>query len=223
MPSPDHCSVRRDARVSQTSRLTVRVELTATRMVAGGDALGRIDDGRVALIDGALPGERVRIEVTANKADLVRGRVVEVLEASAGARRAAVRARAGRLRRLRLAARRRRNAAATQARHHPRRTQPHRAHHRRAARGTGPAADRGLPHDGARARRRRQARVPQAPVARPGDDRLVPGRAPRDRRAPARGQVRPRHRGDVARRRRYRRAGRAGRTGGDRSWISRPM
>ena len=39
-------------------------------MVAGGDALGRIDDGRVALIDGALPGERVRIEVTANKADI---------------------------------------------------------------------------------------------------------------------------------------------------------
>ena len=51
-------------------------------MVAGGDALGRIDDGRVALIDGALPGERVRIEVTANKADLIRGRVIEVLEAS---------------------------------------------------------------------------------------------------------------------------------------------
>jgi 23S rRNA (uracil1939-C5)-methyltransferase len=51
-------------------------------MVAGGDALGRIDDGRVALIDGALPGERVRIEVTADKADLLRGRVVEVLEAS---------------------------------------------------------------------------------------------------------------------------------------------
>jgi 23S rRNA (uracil1939-C5)-methyltransferase len=63
--------------------LTGCVELTATRMVAGGDALGRIEDGRVALIDGALPGERVRIEVTADKADLLRGRVVEVLEPSA--------------------------------------------------------------------------------------------------------------------------------------------
>ncbi len=62
--------------------MTGCVELTATRMVAGGDALGRIDDGRVALIDGALPGERVRIEVTADKADLLRGRVVEVLEPS---------------------------------------------------------------------------------------------------------------------------------------------
>jgi 23S rRNA (uracil1939-C5)-methyltransferase len=58
------------------------VELTATRLVAGGDALGRADDGRVALIDGALPGERVRVEVTANRSDHLRGRVVEVLEAS---------------------------------------------------------------------------------------------------------------------------------------------
>src|SRR5205814_1199566 len=48
-------------------------------MVAGGDALGRADDGRVALIDGALPGERVRIEVTANRADHLRGRVLELL------------------------------------------------------------------------------------------------------------------------------------------------
>ena len=62
--------------------MTVRVELTATRMVAGGDALARAEDGRVVLIDGALPGERVRIEITANKADLLRGRAVEVLEAS---------------------------------------------------------------------------------------------------------------------------------------------
>jgi 23S rRNA (uracil1939-C5)-methyltransferase len=58
------------------------VELTATRMVAGGDALARADDGRVALIDGALPGERVRVEITANRSDHLRGRVVEVIEAS---------------------------------------------------------------------------------------------------------------------------------------------
>ncbi|HUI49643.1 MAG TPA: TRAM domain-containing protein, partial [Acidimicrobiia bacterium] len=56
--------------------------LTATRMVAGGDALARADDGRVVLIDGALPDERVRISVTADRADHLRGRVVEVLEAS---------------------------------------------------------------------------------------------------------------------------------------------
>ena len=38
-------------------------------MVAGGDALARADDGRVALIDGALPGERVRVEVTDDGSD----------------------------------------------------------------------------------------------------------------------------------------------------------
>ena len=51
-------------------------------MVAGGDALARADDGRVALIDGALPGEQVVIEVTADRADHLRGRVLEVVEAS---------------------------------------------------------------------------------------------------------------------------------------------
>ncbi len=62
--------------------MTGPVELTATRMVAGGDALARAEDGRVALIDGALPGEKVQIEVTADRADHLRGRVIEVLEAS---------------------------------------------------------------------------------------------------------------------------------------------
>jgi len=32
------------------------MELETTRMVAGGDALARAGDGRVALVDGALPG-----------------------------------------------------------------------------------------------------------------------------------------------------------------------
>ena len=60
----------------------MNVELTTTRMVAGGDALGRAADGRVVLVDGALPDERVRIEVLADRADHVRGRVLEVLHAS---------------------------------------------------------------------------------------------------------------------------------------------
>jgi 23S rRNA (uracil1939-C5)-methyltransferase len=58
------------------------VELTATRVVAGGDALARSPDGRVALVDGALPGERVRVEVTAERADHLRARVIEILDAS---------------------------------------------------------------------------------------------------------------------------------------------
>jgi 23S rRNA (uracil1939-C5)-methyltransferase len=58
------------------------VELTATRVVAGGDALARASDGRVALVDGALPGERVRVEITADRPDHLRARAVEVLDPS---------------------------------------------------------------------------------------------------------------------------------------------
>src|SRR2546423_14502490 len=58
------------------------MELETTRMVAGGDALARADDGRVALVDGALPGERVRVAITSNRADHLRAQVVEVLEAA---------------------------------------------------------------------------------------------------------------------------------------------
>src|SRR3954452_23887995 len=82
MPSRRARLAAHNARVSQTSRLTSGVELTATRIVAGGDALARAEDGRVALIDGALPGERVRIDVTADKAAMLRGRVAEILEPS---------------------------------------------------------------------------------------------------------------------------------------------
>lgn len=58
------------------------MELTTTRVVAGGDALARGPDGRIALVDGALPGERVQVEITADRPDHLRARVVEVLEAS---------------------------------------------------------------------------------------------------------------------------------------------
>lgn len=55
--------------------------VTAERMVAGGLALSRDDDGRIVLVDGALPGERVRVEVR-RKQRAERGEVLEVLEPS---------------------------------------------------------------------------------------------------------------------------------------------
>ena len=60
-------------------QLTVRTD----RLVAGGDAMGRADDGRVVFATGALPGELVDVEVTDEKKDFVRSRVVLVLEPSA--------------------------------------------------------------------------------------------------------------------------------------------
>ncbi|HWS47713.1 MAG TPA: TRAM domain-containing protein [Acidimicrobiia bacterium] len=56
------------------------MELTAERVVAGGDALAHAPDGRVVLVEGALPGERVRIEVTADRPDLLRARAIAVIE-----------------------------------------------------------------------------------------------------------------------------------------------
>ncbi len=48
------------------------------RPVAGGLGLGHLADGRVALAEGGLPGDVVRLQVTSERPTLVRGRVVEV-------------------------------------------------------------------------------------------------------------------------------------------------
>ena len=58
------------------------VEVTAERLVAGGEALARRSDGRVVLITGALPGERVRIRLTGARRGAERGVVDDVLDAS---------------------------------------------------------------------------------------------------------------------------------------------
>ena len=56
----------------------VRIE----RLVAGGDALARMADGRVAFVEGALPSEVVDVEVVLAKKDFVKARLVEVIEPS---------------------------------------------------------------------------------------------------------------------------------------------
>lgn len=57
--------------------------LEITAVVAGGEGLGRDDQGRVTFVEGALPGETVSVEVHQQKKDFARGRVVAVLGASA--------------------------------------------------------------------------------------------------------------------------------------------
>lgn len=58
------------------------LELEPSGVVAGGDALARDADGRVVFVRGALPGERVRAEVTDRRRDYARAVVTEVLAAS---------------------------------------------------------------------------------------------------------------------------------------------
>jgi len=48
----------------------------------GGEALGRAPDGRRVFARGALPGERVRMQVTEERPSYLRGRVTEVLRAA---------------------------------------------------------------------------------------------------------------------------------------------
>jgi 23S rRNA (uracil1939-C5)-methyltransferase len=57
---------------------TVHVE----KMAAGGDGIARLGDGRVVFVDGALPGETVRVAVHTSKRDFAKGSVTEVLEPS---------------------------------------------------------------------------------------------------------------------------------------------
>jgi 23S rRNA (uracil1939-C5)-methyltransferase len=54
----------------------------AEKMAAGGDAIARIADGRVAFVRGALPGELVEIAIVQSKKDFVRAEVLDVLEPS---------------------------------------------------------------------------------------------------------------------------------------------
>jgi len=53
-----------------------------TAVVAGGYGLSRQEDGRVLMVDGALPGETVRAAVTDDHTGYARARAVEVLQAS---------------------------------------------------------------------------------------------------------------------------------------------
>lgn len=57
---------------------TFDVDLTA--MTYGGDALGRLPDGRAVFVPYALPGERVRVALVDEKRSFARARLEEVLQ-----------------------------------------------------------------------------------------------------------------------------------------------
>ncbi len=57
-------------------------DITPDTLVFGGDALGRLPDGRAVFTPYALPGEKVRIRIVEEKAHHARAELVEVLQAS---------------------------------------------------------------------------------------------------------------------------------------------
>jgi 23S rRNA (uracil1939-C5)-methyltransferase len=56
--------------------------LTLTTLTYGGDAMGRLNDGRAVFVPFGLPGERVHIRLTEEKRNFARGEIVEILEPS---------------------------------------------------------------------------------------------------------------------------------------------
>jgi 23S rRNA (uracil1939-C5)-methyltransferase len=58
------------------------LELTTTAPANGGAAIARDPDGRVVLVEGALPGERVTATVIERRRDFLRARVLRVVDAS---------------------------------------------------------------------------------------------------------------------------------------------
>ncbi len=58
------------------------IELRLEKLTYGGDAMGRLADGRAVFVPFGLPGERVRVHLTEEKRGFARAELLEVLEAS---------------------------------------------------------------------------------------------------------------------------------------------
>lgn len=62
--------------------MTQTFDITLEKLTYGGEAMGRLPDGRAVFVPFGLPDEQVRVELTEDKKNFARGRVVEVLKAS---------------------------------------------------------------------------------------------------------------------------------------------
>ncbi|HMB25745.1 MAG TPA: TRAM domain-containing protein, partial [Anaerolineales bacterium] len=57
-------------------------DILLEKLTYGGDAMGRLPDGRAVFVPFGLPGERVRIRLVEEKRGFARGELLEVLESS---------------------------------------------------------------------------------------------------------------------------------------------
>jgi len=57
-------------------------DLQLGKLTYGGDAMGRLEDGRAVFVPFGLPGERVRLRLTEEKRNFARGEILEILEPS---------------------------------------------------------------------------------------------------------------------------------------------
>lgn len=56
--------------------------ITLDKLTYGGDAMGRLEDGRAVFVPFGLPGEKVRIRLVQEKKNFARGELIEMLEPS---------------------------------------------------------------------------------------------------------------------------------------------
>jgi len=61
---------------------TNQLEVIILSLVYGGEAMGRLEDGRAVFVPCALPGERVRVRLTEQKRSFARAELLEVIQAS---------------------------------------------------------------------------------------------------------------------------------------------
>ena len=60
----------------------ITYDLVLTTLTYGGDAMGRLDDGRAVFVPFGLPGEKVRVRLREEKKNFARGEIIEILEPS---------------------------------------------------------------------------------------------------------------------------------------------
>lgn len=57
-------------------------EIILEKLTYGGEAMGRLQDGRAVFVPFGLPGEMVRIQITQEKQNFARGEIIEILKPS---------------------------------------------------------------------------------------------------------------------------------------------
>jgi 23S rRNA (uracil1939-C5)-methyltransferase len=57
-------------------------DILLEKLTYGGEAMGRLPDGRAVFVSFGLPGEHARVELTEDKKNFARGKLLEVLQAS---------------------------------------------------------------------------------------------------------------------------------------------
>ena len=62
---------------------TSQHEIILEKLTYGGEAMGRLSDGRAVFVPFGLPGETVRIQLTQEKQNFARGEILEILKPSA--------------------------------------------------------------------------------------------------------------------------------------------